>query len=58
MTKDPNKLLQNNGPWYYEMHELGYNYRITDFQMCTWFKPIGKVRRFCSKKGGNSIKIR
>lgn len=20
------------GPWYYEMHELGYNYRITDIQ--------------------------
>ena len=32
MTKDPSKLSQNDGPWYYEMHELGYNYRITDFQ--------------------------
>lgn len=22
----------NDGPWYYEMQELGYNYRLTDFQ--------------------------
>ena len=32
MTKDPNQLDNNDGPWYYEMHEVGYNYRITDFQ--------------------------
>jgi perosamine synthetase len=23
---------QSDGPWYYEMTEMGYNYRITDFQ--------------------------
>ncbi len=23
---------ENQGAWYYEMHELGYNYRITDIQ--------------------------
>ena len=22
----------NHGPWYYEMQELGFNYRLTDFQ--------------------------
>ena len=32
MTKDQSQLEKNEGPWYYEMHELGYNYRITDFQ--------------------------
>ncbi|MFB6307349.1 MAG: DegT/DnrJ/EryC1/StrS family aminotransferase, partial [Flavobacteriales bacterium] len=24
ITKDPNKLTRNDGPWYYEMQELGY----------------------------------
>jgi UDP-4-amino-4,6-dideoxy-N-acetyl-beta-L-altrosamine transaminase len=32
ITKDPNLLLDNHGGWYYEMQELGYNYRLTDFQ--------------------------
>lgn len=32
ITKDPIKLHENHGGWYYEMQELGYNYRITDFQ--------------------------
>lgn len=32
ITKDPEKLEKCDGGWYYEMQELGYNYRITDFQ--------------------------
>ncbi len=32
ITHDPKKLIKNDGAWYYEMQELGYNYRITDFQ--------------------------
>lgn len=32
MTKDPSQLEENHGDWYYEMSELGYNYRITDIQ--------------------------
>lgn len=32
ITKDPASLYENHGGWYYEMQELGYNYRITDFQ--------------------------
>jgi len=32
ITKDPALLCENHGGWYYEMQELGYNYRITDFQ--------------------------
>jgi UDP-4-amino-4,6-dideoxy-N-acetyl-beta-L-altrosamine transaminase len=32
MTKDPSRLHKNDGPWYYEMQELGYNYRMTDIQ--------------------------
>lgn len=32
ITKDPALMHKNDGGWYYEMQELGYNYRITDFQ--------------------------
>lgn len=30
ITKDPDELVENHGPWYYEMQELGYNYRMPD----------------------------
>ncbi|MGZ5243962.1 MAG: UDP-4-amino-4,6-dideoxy-N-acetyl-beta-L-altrosamine transaminase [Bacteroidia bacterium] len=30
ITKDPNIMHENHGGWYYEMVELGYNYRLPD----------------------------
>jgi UDP-4-amino-4,6-dideoxy-N-acetyl-beta-L-altrosamine transaminase len=32
ITKDIDLLTENHGGWYYEMQELGYNYRLTDIQ--------------------------
>jgi len=32
ITKQAGLLHENHGGWYYEMQELGYNYRLTDFQ--------------------------
>ncbi len=32
ITKDPKCLQENHGGWYYEMLELGYNYRLSDIQ--------------------------
>ncbi|MDO9001529.1 MAG: UDP-4-amino-4,6-dideoxy-N-acetyl-beta-L-altrosamine transaminase [Bacteroidota bacterium] len=32
ITKDPDLMQNNDGGWYYEMQELGFNYRLTDFQ--------------------------
>lgn len=37
ITKDPSRFTNSpweisQGPWYYEMQELGFNYRLTDFQ--------------------------
>jgi UDP-4-amino-4,6-dideoxy-N-acetyl-beta-L-altrosamine transaminase len=30
ITKDPERLSQQPGGWYYEMQELGFNYRLSD----------------------------
>ncbi len=30
ITKNPEKMARNDGGWYYEMQELGYNYRLPD----------------------------
>ncbi len=32
ITKDADELQENHGGWYYEIQELGYNYRLTDIQ--------------------------
>ncbi len=32
ITKSHDLLHENHGGWYYEMQELGFNYRLTDFQ--------------------------
>lgn len=32
IQQDYSKLTTNHGPWYYEMQELGFNYRLTDIQ--------------------------
>jgi len=32
ITREQDILEENHGGWYYEMQELGYNYRITDIQ--------------------------
>ena len=50
MTKNPNKLEKNDGPWYYEMHELGYNYRLTDFQCALGSSQLKKLDDFVGKR--------
>jgi len=50
MTKDPNQLIKNDGPWYYEMHDLGFNYRITDFQCALGSSQLKKLDQFVIKR--------
>lgn len=32
ITREQDRMAENHGGWYYEMQELGYNYRLTDIQ--------------------------
>jgi len=43
ITKDPSLLEKNDGGWYYEMQELGYNYRLTDFQAALGSSQLEKA---------------
>ena len=52
MTKDSDVLGNNDGPWYYEMHEVGYNYRITDFQCALGSRQLKKLVSFVEKRRG------
>jgi len=50
ITKDSDQLVTNNDPWYYEMHEMGYNYRITDFQCALGSSQLKKLDQFIQKR--------
>nr|WP_263326544.1 UDP-4-amino-4,6-dideoxy-N-acetyl-beta-L-altrosamine transaminase [Neobacillus sp. Marseille-Q6967] len=47
ITRDPEKLINNDEvPWYYEMHFLGYNYRMTDIQAALATSQLKKLDHF------------
>ena len=43
ITKDPAAMAENQGPWYYEMQELGFNYRLTDLQAALGVSQLKKL---------------
>jgi UDP-4-amino-4,6-dideoxy-N-acetyl-beta-L-altrosamine transaminase len=43
ITRDPAILEENHGGWYYEMHELGYNYRLTDMQAALGIEQLKRA---------------
>ena len=51
ITKDPEEMLEEpEGIWYYEQQELGYNYRITDFQAALITSQMSKLDRFVARR--------
>ena len=50
MTKDLGQIESDDGPWYYEMHEMGYNYRITDFQCALGSSQLKKLDSFVENR--------
>ncbi|PIU41824.1 MAG: UDP-4-amino-4,6-dideoxy-N-acetyl-beta-L-altrosamine transaminase [Candidatus Omnitrophica bacterium CG07_land_8_20_14_0_80_42_15] len=54
ITKENSEFrIQNSkliDPWYYEMQELGFNYRITDFQCALGIAQLKKIDSFLQKR--------
>ncbi len=45
ITRDADKLQRQDGMWYYEMQELGFNYRITDIQAALGISQLKRARQ-------------
>lgn len=50
ITREEDLLQKNDGPWYYEQLELGYNYRITDIQCALGVSQLDKLPVFLEKR--------
>ena len=51
ITKDPEEMIEDpEGIWYYEQQELGYNYRITDFQAALITSQMSKLDMFVERR--------
>ena len=51
ITKDQELLHENHGGWYYEMQELGYNYRLTDFQAALGISQLSSANERLKRRG-------
>ncbi|MDC1450350.1 UDP-4-amino-4,6-dideoxy-N-acetyl-beta-L-altrosamine transaminase [Candidatus Thioglobus sp.] len=50
MVRQVDNLKNTDRPWYYEMHEVGYNYRITDFQCALGSNQLKRLDQFIDKR--------
>lgn len=52
ITHDEVQMQDKNpeGPWYYEMLDKGYNYRMTDFQAALLMSQLNKLKKFSDRR--------
>lgn len=62
ITKNAQKFVNKNmafsndseplraNPWYYEMHALGFNYRLTDIQCALGLSQLNKLDKFVARR--------
>lgn len=50
ITKDSSKMSQIDGPWYYEMQELGFNYRISDILCALGTSQLRRIEQNLSRR--------
>lgn len=54
IVRDSTLMSQDNGAWYYEQIELGYNYRMTDIQAALGCSQMQRIDQFVKKRNNLS----
>ena len=50
ITRDDSMMTRNDGPWFYQQFDLGYNYRITDIQCALGCSQMKKLDKFLARR--------
>jgi UDP-4-amino-4,6-dideoxy-N-acetyl-beta-L-altrosamine transaminase len=50
ITRDPARMGETPGPWYYEMQDLGFNYRLTDLQAALGTSQLARLDDFRKRR--------
>lgn len=50
ITRDPAIMLTNEGPWYYEQIDLGFNYRMTDIQAALGTSQLQRLDSYVASR--------
>ncbi|UWQ95886.1 UDP-4-amino-4,6-dideoxy-N-acetyl-beta-L-altrosamine transaminase [Rhodobacteraceae bacterium M385] len=50
ITRDPVEMESNDGPWYYEQQELGFNYRMTELQAALGLSQMSRLDAFVARR--------
>jgi dTDP-4-amino-4,6-dideoxygalactose transaminase len=50
ITRDPARLHQEDGPWYYEQQRLGFNYRMTDIAAALGNSQLTRIDDFIARR--------
>lgn len=50
ITKDPDLMAENHGGWYYDMVDLGYNYRLTDMQCALGMTQLARQPEYMARR--------
>jgi UDP-4-amino-4,6-dideoxy-N-acetyl-beta-L-altrosamine transaminase len=50
ITREPNELSKNDGPWYYEQQLLGFNYRMPDLNAALGLSQLTRLQGFVARR--------
>lgn len=50
VTRQPDLLTESHGPWYYQQHELGFNYRLSDIHAALGLSQLKRLDDFVQQR--------